>query len=103
MGSFSPNGKTLSWMSLRNGYPSVFVMQLDQPEIQTELTPRRVPAPATFVSRAPGFSRNGQFIYFTRASPETDGFEDIFVMNADGTCVDRLTDSVGRNMEAAVR
>ena len=103
MASFSPNGKMLTWLSVRNGYPSVFIMELDQPEIQTELTPRPTPAPATFISRAPAFSRNGQFIFFTRASPETDNVEDIFVMNADGTCVDRLTDSVGRNMEAAVR
>ena len=103
MGSFSPNGKQLTWMSLRNGYPSVFLMDLDQPEIQVELTPRPTPAPTTFVSRAPGFSRNGQFIYFTRASPETENVEDIFVMNADGTCVERLTDSAGRNIESAVR
>ena len=103
MASFSPNGKMLTWLSVRNGYPSVFVMQIDQPEIQIELTPRPEPAPATFVSRAPGFSRNGQFIYFTRASPETDNVEDIFVMNADGSCVRRLTDSAGRNIESAVR
>ena len=103
MASFSPNGKYLTWMSARNGYPSVFLMHIGQPEIQVELTPRPVPAPAVFYSRAPGFSRNGQHIYFTRATPDTGGQEDIFVMNADGTCVDQLTDTPGFNMESAVR
>lgn len=103
MASFSPNGKLLTWLSVRNGYPSVFIMDLEQPEIQTELTPRPDPAPTVFVSRAPAFSRNGQFIFFTRSSPETGNVEDIFVMNTDGTCVTRLTDSDGRNIESAVR
>ena len=103
MGSFSPNGKLLTWMSARNGYPSVFIMRIDQPEIQVELTPRPSPAPAVFVSRAPAWSRNGQYIYFTRTSPETGNEEDIFVMSADGTCVRRFTETFGRNMESAVR
>jgi Tol biopolymer transport system component len=78
-------------------------MHITRPEIQVELTPRPSPAPPTFVSRAPAFSGNGEQIYFTRASPETGNDEDIFVMNADGTCVNRLTDTFGRNMEATVR
>ncbi len=90
-------------MSLRNGYPSVFILHLDQPEIQTELTPKPDGIPATaFVSRAPAWSRNGKSIYFTRRAPDTFG-EDIYVMSPDGTDVEPLVEAIGHDYETAVR
>jgi Tol biopolymer transport system component len=59
MASFSPNGKLLTWMSARNGYPSVFVMRIDEPEIQIELTPRPVPLRPSMSAGHPAFRETG--------------------------------------------
>ena len=100
MASWSPDGKQLAFLSTREGYPSVFVMDVDGSN-QINLTPRPDTV-APWSSRAPGWSRNGQYIYFTGRRPETSVNENIFVMNADGTGVTQLTFS-GVNAEAAVR
>jgi Tol biopolymer transport system component len=91
MGSWSPNGKQITFMSSREGYCSVFVMNSDGSD-QTNLTPKPDGVPNNqFCSRAPAWSRNGQHIYFSSFRPETDLWENIFVMNADGSDVTRLT------------
>ncbi len=100
MASWSPDGKQLAFLSTREGYPSVFVMDVDGSD-QINLTPRPDTV-APWSSRAPGWSRNGQYIYFTGRRPETSVNENIFVMNADGTGVTQLT-FTGVNAEAAVR
>ncbi len=100
MASWSPDGKQLAFLSTREGYPSVFVMDVDGSN-QINLTPRPDTV-APWSSRAPGWSRNGQYIYFTGRRPETSVNENIFVMNADGTGVTQLT-FTGVNAEAAVR
>jgi len=100
MASWSPDGKQLAFLSTREGYPSVFVMDVDGSN-QINLTPR-ADTVAPWSSRAPGWSRNGQYIYFTGRRPETSVNENIFVMNADGTSVTQLT-FTGVNAEAAVR
>ena len=41
--------------------------------------------------RAPAWSRNGRQIYFSSFRPETNLFENNFVMNEDGSDVTRLT------------
>ncbi len=66
--------------------------------------PDGVPASA-WSSRAPGWSRNGQYIYFTARRPEASVNENIFVMKADGTGVTQLTftPAPGVSAEAAVR
>jgi Tol biopolymer transport system component len=102
MASWSPNGKKLAFLSTRDGYPSVFVMETDgSNQVNLTLKPGDVPANA-WSSRAPSWSRNGQYIYFTGRRPETSVTENIFVMNADGTAETQLT-STGVNAEAAVR
>jgi Tol biopolymer transport system component len=100
MASWSPDGRQLAYLSTREGYPSVFVMDADGSN-QINLTPRPGTV-APWSSRAPGWSRNGQYIYFTGLRPETSVDENIFVMNADGTGVTQLT-FTGVNAEAAVR
>ena len=100
MPSWSPDGKELAFLSTRDGYPSVFVMDADGSN-QINLTPRS-DSLTPWSSRAPGWSRNGQYIYFTGLRPETGSNEQIFVMNADGTDVTQLT-FTGVNSEAAVR
>jgi len=102
MASWSPNGKKLAFLSNRDGYASVFVMDIDGSN-QVNVTPKPDDVLASaWGSRAPGWSRNGHSIYFTGRRPETSVTENIFVMNADGTGVTQLT-STGVNAEAAVR
>lgn len=96
MASWSPDGKTLAFLSSREGYLSVFLTDTDGNN-QINLTPKPSNIPASmWASRAPAWSKNGQYIYFTGIRPETchsNGTcdEQIFVMKADGTSVSQLT------------
>src|SRR5688572_13356588 len=103
MASLSPNGQQIAFMSMRDGYCSVYVMGLDE-KVPTNLTlkPDGIPN-SQFCSRAPVWSRNGQQIYFSSFRPETNLFENIFVMNADGSEVRRLTFDDSTLAVAAVR
>ena len=105
MASWSPDGKKLAFLSTREGYPSVFVMDIDGSN-QVNLTPKPDGVLASaWSSRAPGWSRNGQYIYFTARRPEVSVNENIFMMNVDGTGVTQLTFTTapGVSAEAAVR
>jgi Tol biopolymer transport system component len=105
MASWSPDGRQLAFLSTREGYPSVFVMDTDGSNV-VNLTPKPDGVLATaWSSRAPGWSRNGQYIYFTGRRPETSVNENLFVMTADGTEVTQLTFTTapGVSAEAAVR
>ena len=103
MASWSPDGKQLAFLSTREGYAAVFVMNADG-SYPVNLTPKPNGVPASmWSSRAPGWWRNGQYIYFT-GRRGTNTHENIFVMNADGTDVVSLTDDFPANsVEAAVR
>ena len=103
MASWSPNGKQIAFMSSRDGYCSVYVMSSDGSD-QTNLTPKPDGVPNNqFCSRAPAWGRNGQQIYFSSFRPETNLFENIFVMNADGSDVTQLTFDASTLSVAAVR
>jgi Tol biopolymer transport system component len=105
MASWSPDGKQLAFLSNRLGYGSVFVTDADGNN-QINLTPKPDDVPASaWGSRAPAWSRNGQYIYFTGRRPVTSVNENIFVMNADGSGVTQLTSTTapGVSAEAAVR
>jgi Tol biopolymer transport system component len=95
MAAWSPNGKQIAFMSLREGYCAVFVMNADGSG-QSNLTPKH-PADldADWCSRAPSWSTDGREIYFMSFRPATQGDAEIFVMNADGTAVRRLTYTIG--------
>src|SRR5688500_15968877 len=91
MASWSPDGKQLAFLSTREGYGSVFVMNADGSN-QVNLTPKPDDVlTSAWGSRAPSWSRNGRYMYFTARRPVVSVNENIFVMNADGTGVTQLT------------
>ena len=95
MAAWSPNGQQLVFMSNREGYPSVFIMNADGSG-QTNLTPKDPQhLSSVWNSRAPSWSKNGRQIYFMSFRPDTQGDTEIFVMNADGSGLERLTTSGG--------
>lgn len=107
MPAWSPNGQQIAFMSLRLGYCSVFLMSVegDTPEHPAvNLTPKSpADANSTWCSRAPSWSRNGQQIYFQSVRPSTGGDVELFVMNSDGSNVQRLTLSPGEDGGPRVR
>jgi Tol biopolymer transport system component len=92
---WSPSGAQLVFMSSRDGYPSVFVMNADGSG-QRNLTPKNAgDADSDWVSRAPSWSSTGRQIYFMSSRPGTGFDVDIFIVNADGTSPTRLTNAIG--------
>jgi TolB protein len=103
MASWSPDGQQIAFMSMRDGYCSVYVTDLND-AVPTNLTLKPDGIPNNqFCSRAPAWSSNGRQIYFSSFRPETNLFENIFVMNADGSDVTRLTFDNSTLSVAAVR
>ena len=95
MPAWSPNGKHLAFMSLREGYVSVFLMNADGAN-QTNLTPKAAgDSDSDWISRAPSWSASGRYIYFMSSRPDTGLDMEIFIMRRDGTGATRLTDSTG--------
>jgi TolB protein len=103
MPAWSPNGKQLAFMSMRDGYIAVYLMNADGSD-QRNLTPKDAAvADIDWVSRAPSWSTNGRQIFFMSLRPSTGLDTEIFVMNADGTGVTRLTHSIGVDGSPRVR
>jgi len=107
MASFSPDGTRIAFFTNREGYGSVFVMNSDGSGEQVNFTPRPPGYPGTWGSRAPSWSPNGEFIYFTatRSVENTNTNEQIYVKPAAGGDETRLTSAIGAgvNAEASVR
>lgn len=104
MASFSPDGSQIAFLSNRDGYGSVFIMNSDGSGDQINFTPRPLGYAGTWTSRAPAWSPNGQYIYFTaQRSIETGNLtEQIYVKPTAGGDETRLT-FAGVNSEATVR
>ena len=103
MPAWSPDGREIVFMSTRDGYPSVFKMDADG-DNQVNLTPKGANDSAgEWLSRAPSWSTNGHQIYFMSFRPSTAGDNDLFVMNADGSGVHRLTFTIGVDGSPHVR
>jgi Tol biopolymer transport system component len=98
---FSPNGKQIAFMSTRDGYPSIFVVDVDGSNLRN-LTPRPSDASGAWFSFFPAWSKNGQQIYFSSERPGTADV-DVFVMNADGSGVVQLTNAPGWDYAPAAR
>jgi Tol biopolymer transport system component len=94
MPTWSPNGKQIAFMSQRDGYQSIYVMDADGGD-QVNLTPRPVGVTTSWMSAWPGWSKNGQHIYFQGVRPETAGDVEIFVIDADGGAATRVTVAPG--------
>lgn len=95
MAMWSPNGRQLVFMSARDGYPSVFTMNSDGSN-PVNLTPKDpADSDSEWLSRAPSWSTNGRQIYFMSFRPATGGDTEVFVINADGTGLRRLTFTIG--------
>ena len=104
MASWSPDGTQIAFMSDRAGYISIFIMNSDGSG-QFNFTPKPDGYPGTWTSRAPAWSPNGQYIYFTAVRSVVSGnSEQIFVKSANvvESAETQLT-SVGANFEATVR
>ena len=100
---WAPNGKQLVFMSSRDGYPSVFLMNADGSG-QRNLTPKTPgDLDADWISRAPSWSTTGRQIYFMSSRPSTGLDTEIFLMNADGTGLTRLTNSIGTDGSPSAR
>lgn len=100
MGVYSPDGKSIAFMSSRAGYPSVWLMSVDGEAgaAAVNLTPKDpADASALWLSRAPAWSKNGKQIYFMSFRPSTSGDVELFMMDADGSDVMRLTNSPGED------
>ena len=104
MASFSPDGTQIAFLSNREGYGSVFIMNSDGSGDQVNFTPKPLGYPGTWTSRAPAWSPDGQYIYFTaQRSIETGNLtEQIYVKPTGGGDETKLT-SAGANSEATVR
>ena len=102
MPAWSPDGTKIAFMSTREtgNYPSVFLMNADGSN-QIDLTRKPDGLVGAWSSRAPAWSPNGEYIYFTGTRPDKPT-EQIYVMRADGSDPRRLTDA-GVNAEATVR
>ena len=104
MASFSPDGTQIAFLSNREGYNSVFIMNSDGSGDQVNFTPKPLGYPGTWTSRAPAWSPNGQYIYFTaqRSVETTNLTEQIYIKPTGGAEETQLT-FVGVNSEATVR
>jgi TolB protein len=86
--SFSPDGKRLAFVSSRSGNPMIYIMPVDQPNSAKRLTY------AGKYNASPSFGPDGKKIAF---AGWIDSRFDLFIMNADGTNIERLTKNEGTN------
>lgn len=108
MASFSPDGTKIAYLANNRDNPSdplylsVYIMDSDGAN-KVNLTPKPVGYAGTWASRAPAWSPNGQYIYFTAVRSVTAGrLEQIFLKPAGGGDETQLTFE-GANFEATVR
>lgn len=86
--AYSPDGTRIAYVSHRDGMPQLFVMDADGTH-SLRLTTRAQP------DNRPVFTPDGQAIVFQSNKEQKDSREQIWTINADGTGLKQLTDSMG--------
>ena len=87
MPDWSPDGKRIAFMTTRDGYPAIYVMNVDGSN-QVNVTPKPAGVPAEqWSSMWPSWSRDSRFIYFQGVRPSTAGDTEIFMTSANGGTV----------------
>lgn len=93
MPAISPDGRSVAFMSFREGYCAVFRMTIEGFD-QVNLTPKdAADAPSRWCSRAPAWSADGRTILFMSQRPGTGGVNQIFAVDMDGGNLEQLTDA----------
>jgi TolB protein len=89
---WSPDGSQIAFVSRRDGNDEIYVMKADGTGV-TRLTSTSKDAvgDAPAADNAPSWSPDGHKIVFQRILGNTNGNEEIYVMNADGSGQTRLT------------
>jgi len=82
--SWSPDGSHIAFMSDRSGNSQIYVLDFASPAVQTIIT-------STGNNDYPSWSPDGTRIVFVSDRDDPNG--DIYIMNADGTDVKRLTNN----------
>jgi Tol biopolymer transport system component len=96
MASWSPDGERLAFFSDRDGYMAIYVMGADGSD-PMNLTPKEEGAPDEEWRHGwPAWLPDGR-ILFTSMRPATHGDWEIFVMNDDGSGLERLTHTPGND------
>ncbi len=92
--TFSPDGKNIVFVSDRDGHDEVYSMSAGGTAV-TRLTNTTNPYPySSAVNGAPVYTHDGKFILFhSNRDTKQPNQHQIYVMNADGTGVTRLTNN----------
>jgi Tol biopolymer transport system component/uncharacterized protein YjdB len=86
--AYSPDGTRIAYVSHRDGMPQLFLMDADGAHA-VRLTNRAQP------DNRPVFTPDGQAIVFQSNKEQKESREQIWTVNADGTGLKQLTDSMG--------
>lgn len=94
--SFSPNGQYLAYVSARYGNPHLFRATLQQTGKTLKVVSEKRLTYAGWYNTTPDWSPNSSKIIFSGYDKDIDRY-DVFVMNNDGTKLERLTLKTGDN------